>query len=222
MFGFRSKPPVIVTESYKTAKDIAKRCKGKFIPCIGYPFVGSDAVSFEEKSMGTDVDGVPLVKQSYDKLNGSRKLDNPRTVRIGNYSPEFTEPDDFIEDARDKLVFIPANMQPFVGELNRRILNYVISPSQYGTVSAYEYRYDRPLDRASVEHRFAFIFDLYWPDPANSHGFEADTRAIQKWLASHNLFINNYTVANHSFIIIDPIDDDLIYECYDLYSDLVS
>lgn len=215
LFRLGDRSPILINSEYNEAKKTAKRNHGRIIPTIGYPFVGSDSISFIDHKEGIDRDGVPITRREYVQITGKHKLSTPRTRRLLDYSPRFIEKDSLIEDARENSLYIPANSWPFAGALNRRILNYVIIPKPYGAMSGYEYRFDVPVDDMSVESRFMFVFDLYWPDPANTEDLDDDLQRIEDWMMQSSVKVNHFSAKSHSYIVFD-VDDEHISDCYGL------
>lgn len=73
--------------------------------------------------------------------------------------------DDFERVCQMRGVWVPLDLPPFSTGANRYLLNYVSVPRPYGSLAAYQLRYDDP----TFDWHLVMVYDIA-PDPAASNG----------------------------------------------------
>ena len=121
---------------------------------------------------GTFMYGVGKVLQGSFGINGDRHDVRAHYADMG---------DDFARLAAEKGVWVPLGLAPFSTGVNRYLLNVVTIPRPYGSLSAYELRYDDPV----VDWHLVMVYDIApTPGAQGDPLVRADVMKLQQVMAS--------------------------------------
>ena len=152
----------------KTAKQVAQELNGTFMYGIGKVLQGSFGISGDHHG----------VREHYPDMGDNFRTTGWTMASITHY-PDMG--DNFPKLVGKKGVWVPLGLAPFSTGVNRYLLNVVSIPRPYGSLSAYELRYD---NRVSDWHR-VMVYDIA---PAtgtqNNPQVQADIMRLQLVMAN--------------------------------------